>query len=379
MMRIGVLAGAIALGVCSYGLTNPALVWLLAESKPWVIGLMGWIEYVNSHRLVAGAVMVFFCLSMLGVQIKLLFLETTEANSWFWLAVVIGVICAFSYPFLSKDIFTYLFSSKQLGQYGQNPYLIAPAQWAGKDLWIDLLGNVDNVYVYGPVYLVYALIPLLVFGYQRLVAAFFGLKLMNLAVFVLGGLWLMRWEKQKERVAAYWFFNPFLLMELVVNGHNDLLMVVLALAAIMVAGRDKMWRWPVWVMSVATKFVSLAMVPIWLVDEEKTLGVGRWLLVLLWVGLAIKQGNLWYFTWLYMLIPIVEIKSRLTWAGLMVWQVGLMGFGYLPFLLSGSWIVVPWMDRIKVFYFLLPLVFLFFDFGWDKRIRPRVIKARDIS
>jgi hypothetical protein len=379
LSKLAVMLITVILGIISYSFCNFSIVLMLGESKPWIKGLMEWIKVGDENRGVMALIIVIFSLVFGLVQLKLLKLNKDEVKGWLRPALVVSLICALSYPIFSKDIFTYLFSARMVTEYQVNPYEVAPNQFLGKELWIDFMDNIHNKYVYGPVYLGYSLIPAVLFGSGRMLLVFGGMKLLNWLIFIAGGWALFKLEGNKKLVLAYWFFNPFLLMELLVNAHNDLLMVVSMIISLSL-WRSKKWLaagW--WLMSAATKFVSGALAPLAFIPKRYWKLAASFMLFGLWGYLIlIERSNVWYFSWIYMLIPLAKIRKRRLWQLIFFWQLTLI-WRYIPFVVNKHWVIIPWIDEAVRFYLVLPLAFLAVQLDWKKIIRPQAMKTREIA
>jgi hypothetical protein len=138
---------------------------------------------------------------------------------------------------LSSDIYTYAMRGRIVSVHHQNPYIV-PASEFPQDKFLELTdpawrGQRDN---YGPLWTLFAAL-LTWIGGDRLSWTIFLFKLWGLAGNTLS-LWLiyriaraMDLKKSREILALY-ALNPFILIEFVNNGHNDVWMVVFGLLAL---------------------------------------------------------------------------------------------------------------------------------------------------
>ena len=132
-------------------------------------------------------------------------------------------VAALSYPVFSNDIFTYLFGARTVVYYHQNPFLVMPKTFPD-DLWLRFtqyvgnvyyyVGNIPITYVYGPVFLLYSLIPFLFFGAVEFQKLFLGYKLLGVILFLATGYLFKKINPKDRLVWAYWWLNPFLILEL---------------------------------------------------------------------------------------------------------------------------------------------------------------------
>jgi len=296
-------------------------------------------------------------------QLYLLFSNFLQKQPFKKLLVLAGIIVllgSLSYPFLSHDIFNYLFDAKIVWRYHQNPYLQAPQSFSG-DHWLRFMHWVHRTCPYGPIWLLYTLIPgLLSFG--KFVINFYGLKLLNGLLFFSTGWLLLKINKNDKKVFAYWFFNPLLVIELLVNAHNDLLMIALfLLTALFIKEKSRKSTWLLFLCSIATKYVSLLLAPV-LFLSKKWREI-FWPLVLsgfLFAFAYRAEGfQIWYFTWLFMALPLMKL-NLFFWSLVFVLEAIILIFKYYPFILTGFWQETSFFVVFRVLFILYGAVFSFF-------------------
>src|SRR3989339_2061508 len=243
--------------VVSYFFADPAIVWMLQEAHPRLKVLLLWIEWGGNHRreiaVVLGIVWV-----LMGI-IQLWLLREKRTKNWLWVVVVVSLLVSFAYPFLSRDVFSYLFAGKMVECYGVNPYATLPKVFFEQDLWLRFTHWIDAKYVYGPMALFFSWLPVKIIGCQRFIVNFFAYKLFNWLIFVITGCVWWRKAKDKNLVLAAWFLNPFLLTEWLINGHNDLLMVSFWLLSWWGLKKSRWWSAVLYVVSIMTKYVSVGL------------------------------------------------------------------------------------------------------------------------
>ena len=153
--------------------------------------------------------------------------------------VALHVVFLLGPPLLSTDVFNYIEYGRLGVLHGLNPYTHAPAS-VPSDPAFPFIGWRDAISVYGPVFTLgtYATAPLGVGG------ALWALK--AVAVGASLGCVALVWKGARLRgrspVEAAMFFglNPLLLVYAVGGAHNDLLMMLLALAGVVyvLSGRE---------------------------------------------------------------------------------------------------------------------------------------------
>lgn len=356
----------------SYFWTHFGILILLAPTKPWVMELVKYKTFGDQHKL---SILIFFIVAILLltlIQIYFLnskFLEKFSIKKLLIISLITSLIASLSYTFLSSDIFSYLFAGKMVTFFHLNPYLNAPIVVEGKELWFSFTLWVNNVnytifgtdikYAYGPIFLAYSLIPFLIFTSARFLGVFYGLKLLNVATFMICGWMLLKINKNDKKVFAYWFFNPLLILELLINSHNDLIMIALFVTSIFfsVVSKNKVFQITAFIASVATKFLSGLLIFSLVISGK----IRLWLFRLAGFGLlfynAYNPKHMWYYTWIYMIFPFINLKKR-SWTIIFLFQSLLLILQYSKFIIHNQWGLLDWMPSQQYFRWGLPILLI---------------------
>ncbi|MBP9817749.1 DUF2029 domain-containing protein [Candidatus Shapirobacteria bacterium] len=287
-----------------------------------------------------------------------------------WLIAIVELVACLGYPFISDDIFSYLYSGKMVVDYKVNPYVVMPKEFFGKDQWLFFVKNVDNVYYklhnipityyYGPVFLGYTSLFVKIVGGGKFLGLFFGWKLLNWWWFLLTGWLLMKIVEKKNTVLAIWFFNPLLQFELLVNNHNDLLMICVFLMTFIVSQKNRLWTGVLLGLSVLIKFVTVLGVPLYFLNEKwrrqgfKLMGFAILLLN------AVKPLHLWYYSWIYLFFPIGGLKKS-SWAIIFLGQM-LMMLNYSGYIKYGRWTGAPFLPSMETVRWILLVLVIFWEY-----------------
>ena len=145
---------------------------------------------------------------------------------------VFGITLTFVYPVTAIDIFTYVAQSRILVHYHQNPIFVAPARFPHDSIMALTGGWAGTGAPYGPLGILVDATPALVASGSLLLNLIL-LKLffsaLVLAEAVVAYRIAMRVAPVAGVVAALLVaWNPLILFETSVNGHNDIVMVLLA-------------------------------------------------------------------------------------------------------------------------------------------------------
>ncbi len=168
----------------------------------------------------------------------LLLTRTLDARTLRWIAfaapVLFCLVLVFTFPIGAIDVYDYAFHSKMLAFYHVSPAAHVPNEFAS-DTWFKFIAWRSAASPYGPIWIyLSALIYFLAGG--DLLLSLLGFKLLEaLALLACGVLvyWLVRHERARDALSAFVFvaWNPLLLGEMAMNGHNDVLMILCVLIA----------------------------------------------------------------------------------------------------------------------------------------------------
>ena len=177
-----------------------------------------------------------------------------------------------AYPGESFDIFDYVFRGRMIVEYGASPLATAPSVFQNQPFYnyITWRGQVDT---YGPLWEyasgAVAWVVHYVFGRaDSHVAYIVGYRLLAVVLTGLCGLLIaliVRHSAPQLVPAALlaWLWNPLVLITTAMGAHNDLLMLVAILAALLLFQRQR-WVWGLLALALAAhvKLTALLVLPV---------------------------------------------------------------------------------------------------------------------
>ncbi len=172
------------------------------------------------------------------------------------LVAAILLLGAMSFPFVSHDIFVYFGEWRILTIYHHNPMItpIAAIPLWRHDMWLVRAGWQHTVNPYGPGWF------LLLRGWGRVLPAGFGAFFAWWKGLALGSTMLTAWLLNKLRAGSgiRFLLHPVIAIEFLANGHNDVIMMMLAVLSFWLSNR-RAWAWAGLAagLSAAVKYVSL--------------------------------------------------------------------------------------------------------------------------
>lgn len=213
------------------------------------------------------AVMIWLFV-MFGLALRQIPEEQGRDGLWVVLGIgaVFGATMIFVYPVTALDIFAYIDQSLVAVQYHANPIFVPPSAFPHDPLMGLSDGWAQYSAPYGPLGLVADSLPTLIAGRNILVTLLMLKVLFSLLTLVaawlvyhilqhvdprraLGGAMLVAW-------------NPLVLFEISANGHNDMVMICLALVGLLSLAESGLIRGPVWIaLSTLVKYASLILLP----------------------------------------------------------------------------------------------------------------------
>ncbi len=315
----------LALSIYSYALVDPNFT--LFNSSFWTVFRNFVVYFGYYQRYWSWIVYLILILILFGFYFY--FLKKVKKYNPFKLAVLISGILVISYPFLSHDFFNYLFDAKIVTFYFKNPYFYKALDFP-TDHWLRFMHWTHRTYPYGPIFLLITLVPsFLSFG--KLILSFFLFKV-TWSIFYILSVYLL--YKLNKKWAMIFATHPLIIIEGLVNAHNDLIGICLAIIGIYYLTKNKnIFGRLFLVMSAGIKYITFPL--IFLVKGNK-----KNINYLILIGITILIGYLtffgeiqpWYFLSFFALVPYFE--KIISW--LNIFFLGLL-LSYYPYIRLGGW------------------------------------------
>jgi len=296
-------------------------------------------------------------------------MQTYKQFSLWKYVFLVGGLLVLSHPFLSHDFFNYMFDARILTEYGKNPYMFKALDFPA-DQWTRFMHWTHRTYPYGPSFLPVTLVPSM-FGMGKFSVTLILFKLVwilsyALAVFIL--------NKVNKRYAVFFATHPYILIEGLVNGHNDFIGVVLAIVGVWyVIKHERISAFVAFILSIGIKYVSA---PAILISFLRTKTQIRFVFVLQLIVLAALVAKLgvqqWYFLSLFIFIPFVPRLMDV----LGVFFAGLL-LSYYPYIRFGGWDTIEKVDlknQIIIAAVMLQFVVLFAYYFFKRKAHKRFLR-----
>lgn len=323
----------IALGIYSYGfvdlnlhLTDNPL--FLAFQKPLS-------DLVYHNMTLAGIMYVLLIAALYAWYVKAM---TMNNLPWKKIIVVGAVILLFSFPAFTYDIFNYMTTASVAYTHRENPYIVMPIEIPNEP-GLAYTRAANKIALYGPTWLLLTWIPHTLGG-GMLWQTIISFKLLIATFYILMLLLIYRITKNIKQV-LFFALNPLVLIEVLLSGHNDIVMMVLALLSLGVGLTAKNnWLTVVaWVASVGVKGATVVLFPLIFLtslDAKKVYIVSFWLMFAVFVLFAPIREELypWYAIWFLTFAAVIPITKRSFIHGFTIALCIGLSFRHLPYILT---------------------------------------------
>lgn len=346
-------------GMFFYSYTQVDLNLTLSRMSVWqtiekAFQYVGYYQRPLSAGLYVALLALFFSLYVYALRLVSAGKITAKQ---IWIIVAVLLFLVFSYPAFSYDIFNYMFDAKTVLVYRMSPYAVRPLQFTGVDPYLTFLHWTHVPSVYPPFWIFLTGFPyLLGFGV-------FLLTLWNFKLLMAAGYLLAAWSvheilkhsgyKNPAVGLALFALNPLVIIESLVSSHNDIVMMGLgAFAYLLFVQGKRVWSWGTVAMSVGIKFMTVGLIPLFLVGWRKGYALMAMAAVSgLFLYVTHREVMPWYFLWL---LPFIAILPHVLW--LQIISVGISAgllLRYAPFLYMGDW--NPPVPMMKLWLSVIPI------------------------
>lgn len=331
--------------IFSYALVDPNFT--LINNSAWTLFRNAMVQFGYYQGTTSSIVYLFIIAILYFCHFYLV--KNAQRISIRYILCALGITTFLSYPFLSHDLFNYMFDARIFTHYGQNPYIHKALDFPQDD-WIRFMHWTHRTYPYGPTFLALTIIPSF-FSFGKLLLSFLFFKGFFYLFFVAAVLSLYRMNK---KWGVFFATNPLVIIEGLVNAHNDLLAVSLTIIGIYLL-REKKTAWAriILILSGGIKYITAPFILIGKKDSIVMRAVFIATCGLLAYLAAFTEVQGWYFLVLFGFLPYYENildKANIFFAGLLI--------AYYPFVQAAGWGVDQIQDKhtiIIVFYILFLL------------------------
>ena len=372
----GYIITLLALFLYSYTQIDLSLTFSRIEFLRHLVKSFQYIGYFN--RPLSAFLYIFIIISLLSFYICFLIMtlkKQIDKKTLWKLILATTIILSFSYNAFSYDLFNYMFDAKIITHYHQNPYLHKALDFPG-DPMLSFMHWTHRTYPYGPIWLLLTT-PLSFLGANLFIPTFFLFKTLMAASF-LGTAYYIGKILQKISPShallgvAFFSLNPLVIIESLVSGHLDIIMIFFATFALYkLLNKKYILSLILLAISIGIKFMTAALIPIFLliiILQQKNKKI-HWdlilsLALLFMTATVIYASHLsnfqpWYLLDIIFLAALLPYRFFITIPFIIIPIFAL--FNYLPFLYLGNWNppVPQIISGLNIFSYTASLLFLF--------------------
>lgn len=378
----------------TYGLTAPNLLLL---NQDWFIKWQFWMwEQIFNQRDLAVKLYVNLIIALFFIYLIILkkyskqifdFAHAKQIKKTLIIFLLIISPLVLSFNALSYDVFNYIFNAKMVLVYQANPHQKTALDFSN-DLWTRFMHNTHTPAPYGYGWTIFSLIPYAL-SQNKFLISWFVFRLLSVGSIILLFFTLLGFKKKFNWHLAALFLNPLFLIEIISNSHNDLWMMVPALASLLIIQQLKKFNclkiflsMGLLAFSISTKLATVILAPIWLfllikqlklkpklpkildqlwlLIEKKWTLISSILLILPLFTMRSQQFLPWYLIWSLVWLPLIKTK----W-----WINTLLIFSFTSLMRYAPWIKFnefspAIINQQKLITWLLPLGYLLFIAIW---------------
>lgn len=359
----------LSLVVFSYGFVDVNLIYLKYFYTGLALGNR--LLFTFLYIIFVTLFFVFYWKFLNEVRKKILSYENLKKLIFLTITVLV-----FSYPAVTSfDIFNYVASAKTTFFYNENPYVIMPIEFIGDPLLL-FTHAANKIALYGPLWIGLTGIPFLL-SFGNFVVAILLLKLMAASFYA--GIVFLIWKMTRSLFAVALFaFNPLVVLETLVSGHNDVVMMFFALLSFYFLKNKRILYGVIFLsLSILIKYATIFLIPVFVYTTWKIINKREvnWNNTFIYVTLSMfvvfilsflrEEIYPWYAIWFLTFVPFVY-KNKILFYTLITFSFGLL-LRHVPFMLIGTHFgYVPLVKNIVTFsppFFVLAYLYFRKKYG----------------
>jgi hypothetical protein len=324
----------VAFVVFSYLFIDPGLIYIQVLFS----------NFQNNHRVIATLLFILFISIFFAVYLFFLYQIKTHSvtnKDFIILVCLTTAILLFAYPaMLSFDIFNYLATAKVAFFYHENPYIVMPIAFIHDPLLL-FMHAANKTALYAPFWILLTGIPFVI-GFGNFLLTLLAFKMLVTFFYLLTVILLWKITKDVFKTAVF-ALNPLIVIETLVSGHNDIVMMFLALISITYLYKHKRVKSPLFfLLSVGIKYATAILIPLYVVHRWKKLSKETFFF---WTTISMypifflssfrEEIYPWYAIWFLVPVSIIADNNFITWISL-TFSFSLL-LRYIPFMLLGTY------------------------------------------
>lgn len=318
-------------------------------------------------------VLIFFCFYI--YFIRAVVNHKVKGKDIISIISIVVITLFFSYPAVfSYDIFNYMTTAKVSFFYWENPYIIMPVEFIGEP-FLSFTHAANKLALYAPFWIILTGIPFLL-SFGNFIFMLYSFKLLVSFFYIATAILL--WKLTKNYLPVVIFtLNPLVVIEVMIGGHNDIVMMFFALLSFYLLRQKKILFGLVSItLSVLIKYATIILFPIflytvWIIIQgkkpvwDKVFISSAGLMFFIFLLSPLREEIYpWYAIWFLVFIALVPSKKNILYTGI-TFSFGLL-FRYVPFMALGTYFGPT--PIIKQVVSITPLLFYGLYYAIKKKI-----------
>lgn len=320
-------------------------------------------EYVSLFYVIS----ILFLFSFYGFFLFQIKRKKLHLKDFYFLLGLSLVLFIFSYPtILSYDIFNYMATAKVTFFYRENPYIVMPIEFIN-DMLLSYTRAANKTALYGPAWILLSGVPFTL-SFGNVLIQVFLFKFLTGIFYILMVFLLYRLTKNFFMVVLF-SLNPLVLIEVLVSGHNDVVMMAFALFSFyFLQKKNIFWAFVFIFLSIFIKYATIFLLPVfifvlWKVSVRKEVSWNKiwkysaFFMFLIFLLSPIREELYpWYFLWVFPFVVLWKNKFAVNLS--IAFSFGLL-FYYVPYMYTGHYLLIPkYLFVGTATFFLLGVIFL---------------------
>lgn len=300
LMVLIYIVAILGLSLLSFGFIDPGLV---SQVPVFMQGLVQPLFDLYYHHRPMNTLIYSSLLSLLFFSYFMIVRKGKIAiQKILYVMGIVIFLFVLAYPALSYDMFNYITTSKVAFFHKENPYLIMPVEIPNEP-YLAFTRAANKVALYGPVWILLTAIPWALGG-GNIWGSIISFKLLLASSYIVTVYLIYRHTKDKRNV-FFFALNPLVVVEVLLSGHNDLVMMAFALGASMLwysqGAAKRVFALFLLLCSWFVKGSTIVLLPLgaFIKNKERYFAIGS--LVLLSVGVVVgtlrEEFYPWYGLW----------------------------------------------------------------------------------
>ena len=330
------------LAICSFGFVDPNMALSINPLYTVIHAPLYHLAY-QFRPWMAALFFVFLC-SLFVCYIYVLQHANTDSFSKKKIVPILllsSLFLVLSYPALSYDLFNYMTTAKVTFTWHENPYLVMPVEIPNEP-YLAFTRAANKVALYGPIWILITAMPHFL-GSGNIWGTIIAFKALNAILYGIFAFLIYKVTKSWKNV-LFFVFNPLVLIEVLISGHNDVYMMLFAILGLLLWEqkkiRSRIAACCLFLASFFIKGATVVLVPLLFIKSitrERLLIAAYCLLVLVFFIAAPIREELypWYAVWLITIVSLMDMKKY----ALLIWFTIVLSFALelrnLPYMWMG--------------------------------------------